>query len=59
MSLSMEHDCPACGESTEFWRVASTHLHLGEKVKWRCTDCDYSLAIIDGIDTSADDLADA
>jgi transposase-like protein len=59
MSLSMEHDCPACEEPMEFWRTASTHLHLGEKVKWRCSECDYGLFIVDGIDTSADDLADA
>lgn len=55
----MEHDCPICAEPTEFWRTASTHLHLGEKVKWRCSECDYALFTIDGIDSSADDLADA
>jgi transposase-like protein len=57
MSLSMEHDCPVCGGSREFWLTARTNLHLGEKRKWRCSECDYSLVIVADIDTSADDLA--
>ena len=59
MSLSMEHECPVCEGTEEFWRTASTMLHLGEKTKWRCSTCEYSLVIVDGIDTSADDLAEA
>ena len=51
MSLEMEHDCPECSNDT-FWRTASTTLHLGEKTKWVCTDCDYGLVRIDGIDSS-------
>ncbi|MFC6724240.1 hypothetical protein ACFQE1_07605 [Halobium palmae] len=54
MSLEMEHDCPECGGSREFYRSASTTLHLGEKTKWRCTDCDYGFVRIgDEIDSSA------
>jgi predicted RNA-binding Zn-ribbon protein involved in translation (DUF1610 family) len=51
MSLEMEHDCPECSNDT-FWRTASTTLHLGEKTKWTCTDCDYGLIRINGIDSS-------
>lgn len=54
MSLEMERECPSCGGVREFYRAASTTLHLGEKTKWRCTDCDYGLVLIDGdIDSSA------
>ncbi|WP_251342776.1 hypothetical protein [Haloplanus halophilus] len=51
MSLQMTHDCPACSND-QFWRTASTTLHLGEKTKWTCTECDYGLVRIDGIDSS-------
>jgi transposase-like protein len=54
MSLEMEHGCPECGEATEFYRAASTTVHLGEKTKWRCTECDYGFVLIDGeVDSSA------
>ncbi|WP_458205524.1 DUF7838 family putative zinc beta-ribbon protein [Haladaptatus sp. NG-SE-30] len=54
MSLEMEHDCPECGDKETFWRSASTTLHLGEKTKWRCAECDYGLVRIDGdIDSAA------
>lgn len=53
MSQELEHDCPACGETRTFYRAASTSLHLGEKVKWHCPDCDYGFIRIDGdIDSS-------
>jgi transposase-like protein len=52
MSLEMDHDCPECSND-RFWRTASTTLHLGEKTKWVCTDCDYRLIRINGIDSSA------
>jgi transposase-like protein len=53
MSLEMEHDCPRCGGQQEFYRSASTTLHLGEKTKWRCTECDYGFVRIgDEIDSS-------
>ena len=51
MSLEIEHECPSC-DNTTFYRSASTQLHLGEKTKWYCTECDYSFVIINGIDTS-------
>lgn len=41
MSLELETQCPNCGEERTFWRSASTTLHLGEKTKWRCSECDY------------------
>jgi rubredoxin len=54
--MAMERDdyCPDCDGERTFWRVASTELHLGEKVKWRCPECDYGFVRIDGaVDTSA------
>jgi ribosomal protein L37AE/L43A len=54
MSLEMDHDCPACGEERTFWRTASTHLHLGEKIKWRCSECEYGFVRIGDIDTSVE-----
>lgn len=55
MSLELEHYCPECGEERAFWRAASTELHLGEKVKWHCPDCDYGFVRIgDSVDTGAD-----
>ena len=53
MSLQMEHECPSCGGPRKFYRTASTVLHLGEKTKWHCPDCDYGYVLIDGIDSSA------
>ena len=46
MSLERDHDCPACGERRQFYRAASTTLHLGEKVKWRCPECGYAFVTI-------------
>lgn len=51
MASLLEQQCPDCGEQ-EFYRAASTYLHLGTKVKWRCTGCDYAFVRINGIDTS-------
>jgi len=54
MSLEREQMCPECGEERAFYRSASTMLHLGEKVKWRCPECGYGFVRIDGaVDTSA------
>lgn len=51
--MELNQDCPAC-DSTEFYRAASTMVQLGEKVKWRCTECDYTFVRIDGsVDSSA------
>jgi rubredoxin len=53
MSLEMEHDCPSCGGSTQFWRTASTEVHLGTKTKWRCSECNFGFIQINGIDSTA------
>ncbi len=54
MSLEIEHECPQCGGTETFYRSASTTLHLGEKTKWRCTECGYGFVTIDGdIDSTA------
>ena len=57
MSLEMTRECPECDEETTFWRAASTELHLGEKTKWRCSECEHTLVLIGGeggVDSSAD-----
>jgi rubredoxin len=54
MAMELDHHCPECGEERTFWRVASTHLHLGEKVKWTCPECEFGFARIDGIDSTTD-----
>lgn len=46
MGLELDRECPKCGE-TGFWRTASTHVHIGEKVKWSCNECDYEFVTID------------
>lgn len=43
--MELQRDCPECGASS-FWRAASTQVHLGEKVKWDCTECDYGFVTI-------------
>jgi hypothetical protein len=53
MSESITRSCPRCDEPTEFWLTASMRIHLGEKTKWRCGECDYAFVIVDDIDTSA------
>ena len=53
MSLELEHYCPTCEEYRDFWKVASTMMHLGQKVKWHCPECDYGFVRIDNeVDTS-------
>jgi len=50
--MELAHGCPECG-ADEFYRAASTRLHLGEKVKWYCTECDYGFVRIgEAVDTS-------
>lgn len=54
LELELSEGCPECGE-TAFYRAASTQVHLGEKVKWKCTnrDCEYGFVRIDGaVDTA-------
>lgn len=57
MSLEITRYCPRCGEDRTFWRTASTRLQLGEKTKWRCSECSYGFVRIDGIESDADALA--
>ncbi len=55
----MTHECPECGEEQGFWRVAAMTMHLGEKTKWRCNECDYGFVRINegaDIDSSRADL---
>jgi DNA-directed RNA polymerase subunit RPC12/RpoP len=53
MSLERNYDCSACDEERTFYRAASTTLRLGEKVKWRCPECGYSIVTIgDDIDST-------
>jgi transposase-like protein len=57
MALELDHYCPVCGEDHTFWRAASMTLHLGEKTKWRCPECNYGFVRIDGdIDSSDTDV---
>jgi len=53
MSLERAFDCPDCGEERTFWLTASTALHLGERTKWSCTECDHSLIRIGNGETVA------
>jgi rubredoxin len=46
MGLELERECPECG-GTNFWLTASTLVHLGEKTKWDCTNCEYGFVKID------------
>lgn len=53
MTQELEHDCPECDTTRLFYRAASTNLHLGHKVKWRCPECDYGFVLVNNhIDTS-------
>jgi rubredoxin len=55
MSLETTRYCPDCEGERTFWRAASTELHLGEKVKWHCEECDYGYVRIgDAVDTGID-----
>ena len=54
MAMDLEHYCPVCEEYRTFWKVASTTMHLGTKVKWHCEECDHGFVRIDGaVDTGA------
>lgn len=53
MALEREWRCPACGVERTFYRTASTTLHLGEKTKWACEECNYGIVRIDdAVDTA-------
>lgn len=54
MALDETRACPTCGSERTFYRAASTTLHLGEKVKWHCPDCDWGFVRIDeAVDTGS------
>jgi len=54
MTETLTRTCPVCETEREFLRAASTAVHLGEKVKWHCRECDYGFVRIDdAVDTSA------
>lgn len=54
MSLEITHYCPSCDEEHTFYRTASTLVHLGEKTKWSCAECEYGFVKIDSIESDAD-----
>jgi len=53
MAPQTEHRCPSCETETSFHRTASTLVHLGEKTKWRCEECDHAIVRI-GTDIEVD-----
>lgn len=53
MADEMEHYCPDCGEDRTYYKTASMLVHLGEKTKWYCGECDYQIITINGIDSEA------
>ncbi|WP_436344227.1 DUF7838 family putative zinc beta-ribbon protein [Natronorubrum sp. FCH18a] len=57
MAMELDHECPDCGGERTFYRAASTTLHLGEKVKWHCPDCDYGFVRIGDNGTAVDSSA--
>ncbi|QLH79713.1 hypothetical protein HZS55_21530 [Halosimplex rubrum] len=53
MSETITHECPVCESEQEFYQAASMKVHIGEKVKWHCWECDYGFVRIDHtVDTS-------
>lgn len=53
MALEQDRYCPSCGADRPFYRAAATSLHLGEKIKWVCTDCGHVIVLInDVVDTT-------
>ncbi len=52
--MERETHCPNCEEEQTFWLTASTELHLGTKLKWRCSECERGIVQIgDAVDTSS------
>ena len=48
MATELTHECPRCDTEREFYRAASTNLHLGLKTKWYCPECGFGFVRIDG-----------
>ncbi|MFT4881074.1 MAG: rubredoxin [Natronomonas sp.] len=46
--MELEHECPECDRRRSFYLAASTELHLGRKLKWRCPECGYGFVRIGG-----------
>ncbi|MFB6187525.1 MAG: hypothetical protein ABEI86_11755 [Halobacteriaceae archaeon] len=52
MPSELTRDCPSCNDERDFYRAASTNLHLGLKTKWYCPECGYGFVRVNGdIDT--------
>lgn len=52
MSEEMVRTCPRCDAEETFYLAASMNVHLGEKTKWHCTECDWGFVRIgDVVDT--------
>jgi ribosomal protein S27E len=50
--------CPDCEEERVFYSSASTEIHLGTKVKYRCPECGYGFVRIDDeVDTGEADVS--
>jgi Zn finger protein HypA/HybF involved in hydrogenase expression len=53
MATELVLECPSCESDQAFYLTASTELHLGEKTKWVCPECEFRIVRIDGdIDSS-------
>jgi rubredoxin len=53
MSEKLTQECPECGSEQEFYQAASMEVHIGTKVKWRCSECHHGFVRIDGtVDTA-------
>ncbi|SIR83529.1 DUF7838 family putative zinc beta-ribbon protein [Natronorubrum daqingense] len=57
MAMELDHYCPDCDGEQTFYRAASTKVHLGEKVKWHCPNCDYGFVRIGDNGTAVDSSA--
>lgn len=49
MDAEIERSCPECGTERTFYQVARTSLHLGPKVKYRCSECSFGFVRIDDV----------
>lgn len=49
MAMEVDRACPTCETTRTFYRAASTTLHLGTKVKWRCPECSFGFVTVNGV----------
>lgn len=54
MTDELTRTCPECGTERSYYIAARTNLHLGEKTKWGCPECDFRFVRIDGDIDSAE-----